>query len=112
MSLDATYRRWNASDSAFNEAMITAGFVPEHRSGKLLGGFYHPAHPAYAVEQVSGPLFDGRADNERLIELRVREGNFIVLPSIEDMIADRLAQHAVASPSDPSRLRQAEMLLR
>ncbi|MGI4939962.1 MAG: hypothetical protein ACRYHQ_05270, partial [Janthinobacterium lividum] len=28
----------------------------------------------------------------------------------EDLIADRLAQHSVASPTDDSRLRQARML--
>src|SRR5208283_1110543 len=34
----------------------------------------------------------------------------IPLPSIEDMIADRLGQYAVASPADDSRLRQAILL--
>jgi hypothetical protein len=101
-----------ADDAAFEKAMVTSGFVPEDRTGRLLRGFYHPGFPAYGVEQVSGPLFDGRADPERLLKLEVREGNSIVLPAIEDLIADRLAQHNVASKGDSSRLFQARALLR
>lgn len=41
----------------------------------------------------------------------MRGGHELLLPSFEDMIADRLAQHAVASPTDDSRLRQARMIL-
>ncbi|MEH3108113.1 MAG: hypothetical protein PGN09_12800 [Sphingomonas fennica] len=41
----------------------------------------------------------------------MRGGHQLALPSFEDMIADRLAQHAIASPSDDSRLRQARMIL-
>ena len=33
------------------------------------------------------------------------------LPAFEDIIADRLGQHAVASQSDDSRMQQAQMLL-
>jgi hypothetical protein len=102
-----------ASDnSAFDKAMTSNGFVSEDRSGRLLRGYYHPEFPAYGVEQVSGPLFDGRADPQRLICLEVRDGNSIVLPAIEDLIADRLAQHSIASKSDMSRLLQARALLR
>jgi hypothetical protein len=101
-----------ADDAAFERAMEAAGFVAEDRKGRLLRGFYHPDFPAYGVEQVSGPLFDGRSDKERLIQLEVLEGNSIVLPAIEDLIADRLAQHSVASRGDDSRLRQARTLLR
>ena len=101
-----------ADDAAFENAMSATGFLAEDRKGRLLGGFYHPDFPAYAIEQVSGPLFDGRSDQQRLLRLQVREGNSIVLPAIEDLIADRLAQHSVASGSDDSRLLQARALLR
>jgi len=101
-----------SDDTAFAAAMNEAGFVAERSVGHGLGGFYHPAYPAYGVEQVSGSLFDGRSDRARLIKLIVRDGSAIVLPSIEDLIADRLAQHAVASASDDSRLMQARELLR
>ena len=34
----------------------------------------------------------------------------VTLPAIEDLIADRLGQHAVASPTDTTRLEQAQAL--
>lgn len=100
-----------ADDAAFNAAMASAGFVPEDGAGMKLGGWYHPSFPQYGVELVSGPLFDGRADWNRLFRLDVREGS-LVLPCVEDLIADRLGQHAVASRGDASRLLQARALLR
>lgn len=96
-------------DAAFHDAMLATGFLPEDRVGHLLRGYYHPAHPSYGIELVSGPLFDGRADPRKLIRMTLRTGE-LVLPSIEDLVADRLAQHAVASPSDDSRLRQARTI--
>jgi hypothetical protein len=43
----------------------------------------------------------------------VVEGGTVALPAIEDMIADRLGQHAAAAPaSDKSRLLQAKALFR
>ncbi len=100
-----------ADDHAFATAMRNAGFIAQNGLGHLAGGFVHPDHPSYVVEQVSGPLFDGRADGKRLIRLNFTSGSDVVLPAIEDLIADRLAQHAVASRSDDSRLRQAISLL-
>jgi hypothetical protein len=99
-----------ANDAAFESAMLGCGFLREDRAGHLLVGFYHPSYPQYGFQQVSGALFDGRADSGRLIRLAVRHTGVIILPAIEDMIADRLAQHAVAAPSDDSRLRQARTL--
>jgi hypothetical protein len=101
-----------ANDHAFKAAMIAHGFRPEDAAGYLLGGFYHPDFPAYGIEQVSGALFDGRSDRKRLVRMTVKPPGVIVLPPIEDMIADRLAQHAIAAPSDDSRLRQARTLFR
>jgi hypothetical protein len=97
-------------DTAFYHAMTESGFVPEDRLGHLLRGYYHPAYPAYGVELVSGPLFDGKADPQKLIRMTLRHGE-LVLPSIEDLVADRHGQHAVASSSDDSRLRQARIML-
>ena len=99
-----------AADEALERALLAEGFIREHRPGRLLRGYYHPAHPAYAFEHGSGPLFDGRADCSRLIRLAIHGQTHIILPSVEDMIADRLAQHEIASPTDDSRLRQARML--
>lgn len=40
-----------------------------------------------------------------------RGDNSLTLPAFEDLIADRLLQHAVAGPGDDSRLLQAQLLL-
>lgn len=98
------------ADDGFKEAMVKHGFLPEDRQGYLLIGFYHPDHPEYGFQQVSGSLFEGRSDRGRLVYLTVKAPGMIALPPIEDMIADRLGQHAVASPSDTSMLRQAKAL--
>ncbi|MBB2164353.1 hypothetical protein HLH26_07320 [Gluconacetobacter sp. 1b LMG 1731] len=98
-------------DPAFNQAMTANGFKKEDRPGHLLFGFYHPEHPLFGFQAVSGPLFDGRADRRRLCKMALRDKKAtITLPAIEDMIADRLAQHAVASPGDSTRLEQARAL--
>jgi len=102
-----------ADDAQFEAAMLAAGFVREHRQGHLLIGYYHPDHPRYGFQQVSGRLFDGAADPARIVLIAVPpDGADIAAPSYEDMIADRLAQAAVASPTDRSRLLQARALFR
>ena len=98
-------------DAAFNDAMRAHGFLPEDRANRLRIGWYHPAHPEFGFQQVSGSLFDGRAEPARLRRLAIRGGGSVTLPSVEDMIADRLGQHAVASPTDRSRLLQAQGML-
>lgn len=99
------------NDEVFADAVVQGGFVADERVGRLRGGFYHPDHPEYGVELVSGPPFNGRMDRSRLLRPVFRNNHSIALPSCEDLIADRLGQHAVASPSDDSRLRQARLLL-
>jgi len=96
-------------DIAFGKAMAAAGFVDDEKAMHGQGGWYHPAHPQFAVEQVSGGYFDGRADKARCLKLTVRDDAAIVLPAIEDMIADRLGQHEVAG-GDMSMLEQARAL--
>ena len=99
-------------DEVFNAAMAEHGFVREDRVGHLLFGFYHSEHPGYGFQQVSGALFEGRADRGRLVRLAASAAGEIALPAIEDMIADRLAQHAAmeGKGSDDSRLVQARVL--
>jgi hypothetical protein len=96
------------NDSAFERAMVAAGFVDDDKAvhGR---GWYHPEHPQFAVEQVSGGYFDGRGDRARCLKLTVRAGAALVLPAVEDMIADRLGQHEVAG-GDMSMLEQARAL--
>ncbi len=96
-------------DRAFAEAMATAGFVDDEKAVHGLGGWYHPDHPQFAVEQVSGGYFDGLGEKERCLKLSMREGAAIVLPAIEDIIADRLGQHEVAG-GDTSMFEQAKAL--
>jgi hypothetical protein len=97
-------------DEAFAEAMQRHGFRPEDREGYLRVGYYHPDDPFYGFQLVSGRLFDGQADCQRLVRLRLRAHGEATLPAIEDMIADRLGQYAVASPTDQTRLMQARAL--
>ena len=99
------------ADETFADLMKQFGFVKEDRLGFLHVGYYHPAHPEYGFQQVTGPLFDGRADQTRLHRFRVSITSTLELLAIEDLIADRLAQHAIASPSDVSRLDQAIRLV-
>jgi len=79
---------------------------------QLAGGFYHPEFPEFGVEAISGQLFDGRVDKTRLIRVLFHDTKGIVVPSFEDMIADRLGQYAASSGRDHRRLAQARLLLR
>jgi hypothetical protein len=100
------------SDATLEAALIQEGFVHEERHGRLAGGFYHPDYPEYGVEAISGQLFDGRADRARLIRVLFQDTKGIVIPSFEDMIADRLGQYAASNQRDYSRLAQAQLLFR
>jgi hypothetical protein len=61
------------ADHAFETAMLEAGFLKEHRPGFVLRGFYHPDHPDYGFEPVSGQLFDGKSDTKGLsLDKRIR----------------------------------------
>jgi hypothetical protein len=100
------------NDAALETALLDSGFVREDRRGRLAGGFYHPEFTEYGVEAISGQLFDGRADRTRLIRVLFHDAKGIVIPSFEDMIADRLGQYAASSRRDHSRLAQARLLFR
>jgi hypothetical protein len=93
---------------AFAQAITAVGFRHEDRPGRLERGFYHPDLPI-GVEVVSGLLFDGRADRTRLGIVLV-EGNEVIFPPIEDLIADRLAQHEASLRQDQEMLVQARLL--
>ncbi|WP_439596567.1 hypothetical protein [Falsiroseomonas sp.] len=102
-----------ADDAAFDAALRSSGFRREDRPGRLLVGYYHPDHPEYGFQHVSGRLFDGASDPRRIVTPEVTsDGAAVALPAFEDMIADRLAQAALASPTDFSRLLQARALFR
>ena len=100
------------NEGAFSRALASAGFVAEPRTGKTELAYYHPKFPAYAVDRVSGAYFDGRGDRARLLRLVVRDYAAIVIPAVEDLIADRLGQYARTGNADGSRLLQAQALLK
>jgi hypothetical protein len=101
-----------ADERAFARAMAATGFLAENRAGKEADDWYHPGFPAYAVDRVSGSYFGGKGDRGRLLRLVVRDYAALVIPSVEDLIADRLGQYATASRRDESRLLQARALLK
>lgn len=88
--------------------LVRVGFVREQRPGHLLRGLYHPGL-GVGVEIVSGPLFDGRTDRERLGLVPVGEGG-VPLPPIEDMIADRPGQYEASRRADEEMLTRARLM--
>lgn len=98
-------------DAAFSEAMAAYGFEEESPAVHGLVAWHHPDFPRYAVEQVSGGYFDGKADRARCVKLTINDDSAIVLPAAEDLIADRLGQYEVSS-GDDAMLEQAKALFR
>lgn len=99
-----------AADEIFDGAMADHGFVREDRAGYLLVGHYHPDIPTIGVQLVSGRLFEGRTDPQRITLLPIEDGGTIALAPIEDMIADRLGQYAASKQRDLEMLEQARLL--
>ena len=97
------------NDAAFGEAMAAHGFERESPAVHGLVAWYHPDFQRFAVEQVSGGYFDGKADRTKCLKLAINGDSAIVLPAVEDLIADRLAQYAV-SAGDDAMLEQAKAL--
>ena len=95
----------SSAPTPLENALLAVGFVREDRRGRLLRGFYHPVS-LIGVEIVSGQLFDGRADRNRMIIVKV-DGHKVQLPALEDMIADRLGQYASNPRGRTDMLNQA-----
>ena len=83
-----------AAEERFHEILLQHGFCPEDRAGKLRVGYYHPDYHSFGWQLVTGPMFDGRADRIRVAQFQINAGSAVVLPAIEDLIADRLGQYA------------------
>jgi hypothetical protein len=96
------------AQSALEAALVEVGFRREDRAGRLLRGLYHPTL-AIGVEVVSGTLFDGSTDRGRILIVEIG-GHELALPPVEDMIADRMGQHAATSRGVPEMLQQAVAL--
>jgi len=97
------------AESVFHDILLEHGFKKEDRRGRLLVGYYHPDHPQFGWQFVTGPLFDGASDKERVVAIEFQPGSAVIVPPIEDLIADRLGQYE-ANRYDKSRLNQAELL--
>ncbi len=98
------------ADVDFEGALLAEGFRKEDRPGWLLRGYYHVDAPKYGFELVSGSLFDGRTDNDKLRPILVANDAMVIFPPIEDLIADRLGQYASSRNTDTEMLSQAQLL--
>jgi hypothetical protein len=92
-------------------ALIARGFRREDRKGWIARGLYHPEMDI-GIEFVSGALFDGLADRNRIVLVRLdAEAAIRVIPP-EDAIADRLGQYS-SNPAAEGRQRElAAMVFR
>jgi hypothetical protein len=87
-------------------ALIARGFRREDRPGHLLRGLYHPSLDI-GVEFVSGQLFDGHADRDRLRLVAIAPDSQVLVIPVEDVIADRLGQFVSHPRASRALLRQA-----
>lgn len=76
--------------------------------GQIQRALFHPA-TGLSVEVVSGALMDGRADPERILTVKFRDGDLRIV-SVEDMIADRVGQ-ALAGPRIDLRMKEQALSL-
>ena len=88
------------------EALIRRGVRREDRRGHLKRDLYHPTLDI-GVEFVSGRLFDGNADPNRLRLVTITPGSRVLVIPVEDVIADRLGQYASHPKSSRAMLQQA-----
>jgi len=94
------------AEAALESALLAEGFKKEDRPGWLLRGFYHP-ELAMGVEIVGRALFDGHADEARVLVVQVSPGAAVAVLPIEDLIADRMAQFSSTSTGVNEMLEQA-----
>ncbi len=86
------------------DELLNLGFVRDTRSGSHRG-LYHPAY-RYGLEVVARTPMEGRPRRDFVTKYRTRSG-YVFLISIEDLIADRVAQYDAPPRGDQPRLRQA-----
>jgi hypothetical protein len=97
------------TDIAFEPFLLAEGFQRETGPMRFLGGYHHPRVPRLGFELVSGALFDGKADADRLLAVPVIDGAEAIFPAVEDLIADRLGQYA--SSNNRSEAMRSQALL-
>jgi hypothetical protein len=69
---------------AFENVLPKYGFVEEKRPGRLMRSFYHPAL-GLAAEVISGSLYDGRSEVDRIRLVEIIEGQRVAVPPVEDL---------------------------
>jgi len=89
------------------EELLKLGFS-RPSAGHLMKGWTHPEYEI-GVEVVSGQLFDGNADHDKLLLVDLGESR-ITIVSVEDMIADRLGQSNASPQGVPVFEEQAVFL--
>jgi hypothetical protein len=85
-----------SADDAFDLALTKVGFRKEDRPLRLKRGYYHPQYPRYGIDPVSGPLFDGHSDPQKIRTVVLSADSKLNVAGVEDLIADRLGQYAAS----------------
>ncbi len=93
---------------AFEEALLGLGFIRPNAPGEMTKGLIHPATQT-SVEVVGSRLMDNQADSRRTFEVNVA-GRGLRVISVEDLIADRLAQYVESAGKRLSMLEQAMVI--
>jgi hypothetical protein len=92
----------------FFEELEALGFMRPSTVGWLNRSLWHP-ELLVAVQVVSQPLMDGRADRGRIRVIEIDGAKLSVIP-IEDLIADRMAQALASGPIRKDMQNQAVRL--
>ena len=98
------------NQQVFEELLIEQGFTRPGGIGVLLRGLEH-RELEIGVEVVSGRLFDGNVPDTEIVAMAFATGTLAVI-SVEDAIADRMAQYAEHPGDNRDRLEQAKLMLR
>ena len=98
------------ADIDFERFLLAEGFQRDEGPGQFLGGYHHPDVPRLGFEFVSGSLFDGRSDADKLLVVAVSKDAEVVFPAVEDLIADRLGQYAASRNRSEAMRSQAHLM--
>lgn len=94
---------------ALDEELQRAGFVRPSGAGQLARGWLHPGLKL-GLEIVASIPMDGNIDRDHVLLVEdTGDGSSFAIISVEDLIADRVAQYASGTAKD--RLDQARILL-
>jgi hypothetical protein len=99
------------ADIGFERFLLAEGFEKDVGPGKFLGSYFHPEVEHLGFEFVSGALFDGKSDWDKVVAVPVTDETEVVFPAVEDLIADRLGQYAGSKNRARDMLDQARLML-